>query len=524
MWWVAERRELADLWRPERVLEGTAPPAELLHHAVRADDRPATYAHGITAGQAAVHIFAAREAIGHFTRAFAIDDAPVAAHLDLARAFELVEDARAAEDVYHQLHQHAVAAGNQLLAARALVSWAVLEAQAMRLDRALQLVADATTAARASRDPRTEVEAALGNALIHTYATDLDTALAEAHTAVALARATRSIELVARGLNAVAFTRQLRGDWNTIEAPAAEAAQLFGELGDLAMQEDSRCYIAASRIALGDHSVGIGLAREALMASRAIENAWGIAHSAFHLAWGLIDAGRYAELEDVVALGIESARSIRFAPLLCLNLVVAGAAKRVMFDLPRALELHKQALHLGRQLGGLSRELAAGEQCADLVELGDSAAAVDAALEARTARTRARMFTDLSRPAQTEALLRGGHTDEAPQSLPGDRYRIPILRTRSKMAMAAGDSGGAIQHLDAAAQIAARLGLPGEEWIICRDLARAHQRVDSTSAARTQQARARDILGTLAQDLPSSGAEGLLRAQVDVLRECEAAE
>ncbi len=195
-----------------------------------------------------------------------------------------------------------------------------------------------------------------------------------------------------------------------------------------------------------------------------------------------------------------------------------------MFDLHRALELHKEALELGRQLGGVSRELAAGEQCADLVELGDSAAAVDAALEARTARTRARMFTDLSRPAQTEALLRGGHTDEAPQSLPGDRYRIPILRTRSKMAMAAGDSGGAIQHLDAAAQIAARLGLPGEEWIIYRDLARAHQRVGSMRAARTQQARARDILGTLAQDLPSSSAEGLLRAQVDVLRECEAAE
>jgi len=66
---------------------------------------------------------------------------------------------------------------------------------------------------------------------------------------------------------------------------------------------------------------------------------------------------------------------------------------------------------LGRDLGGLSREIAAGELCADYVALGQWDLAAEAALEAREARTSARMYADLTRPAQIAALLQAGYTD-----------------------------------------------------------------------------------------------------------------
>jgi hypothetical protein len=150
------------------------------------------------------------------------------------------------------------------------------------------------------------------------------------------------VDLVARSLNTIAFTHQLRGDWDATEPPAAEAAKLFEGLADRAMEADSRCYVAAARIALGDHTGGIALARQALAASRAIDNPWGIAHSAHHLAWGLLDAGEYCELLDVGAIAVDAARSIRFAPLLCLNLIVLGAARRAILDRHAAVELHQR--------------------------------------------------------------------------------------------------------------------------------------------------------------------------------------
>src|SRR5205814_5696370 len=128
-------------------------------------------------GRAALRIFAAREAVDHLTRALALDDTPDDAHLDLARAYELIEDAPAASEVYHRLLARATGEGAQRLAARALAGLAMLEAHAMHLEEARQLIGQANEAAAISNDQPTQVDAALSSALIHTYATDLDTAL-----------------------------------------------------------------------------------------------------------------------------------------------------------------------------------------------------------------------------------------------------------------------------------------------------------------------------------------------------------
>ena len=140
--------------RALRALEALSPPAELVRHALAAGDPLAARELGIAAGLAALRVFAARAAIAHFQAAFASDDTPGAHHLDLARAFELVEDAEAAGDVYRRLQERAAAVGDRVLAARALARWAILEAQAMRLERALALAAEASETATASLDRR----------------------------------------------------------------------------------------------------------------------------------------------------------------------------------------------------------------------------------------------------------------------------------------------------------------------------------------------------------------------------------
>jgi hypothetical protein len=134
------------------------------------------------------------------------------------------------------------------------------------------------------------------------------------------------------------------------------------------------------------------------------------------------------------------------------------------------------------------------------------------------------MYTDLTRRAQTEALLRGGHDDSPPEPLPDERYQISILRTHAIGSAMRGATEKAINHLEAAAEIASRLMLPGDEWVIRRDLGSLFVRCALTAAAHTEWTRALDVLRRLAEDLPPELADGLRRAQHELMRDRAALE
>jgi hypothetical protein len=199
--------------------------------------------------------------------------------------------------------------------------------------------------------------------------------------------------------------------------------------------------------------------------------------------------------------------------------VVAGAGWRALLEADAALARHEEALAVGRTLGGLAHELAAGELCADLVMTGEWERAAEVALEARAARTHARMFADLHRWAQTEALLRVGLDDPPPEPLPGARYRIPILRMGAVRATHRGGPAAALRDLQAAADLAARLAVPGEEWPVRREVARLAEACGRSDLARAERTRAAEVLQGLAVDLPATLNAGLDRMRLELTAE-----
>jgi hypothetical protein len=92
------------------------------------------------------------------------------------------------------------------------------------------------------------------------------------------------------------------------------------------------------------------------------------------------------------------------------------------------------------------------------------------------------MLMDFYRHYESEALLRAGDERQARAEVqrlreqlgPNLRFRIPYLRSRARLSAREGLREQAIEHLCAAAQVAADLGLPGEQWQIQAALGREY--------------------------------------------------
>ena len=112
----------------------------------------------------------------------------------------------------------------------------------------------------------------------------------------------------------------------------------------------------------------------------------------------------------------------------------------------------------------------------------------------------------LARRHETEALLRGGSTEQAREDVRrfGERsrnkrrYRIPYLRASAVLAQWDNELDQAIAHLEAARDLAEQLGLPGELWQILAALGELYQACKNESQARQAFARAAQVVQSLA--------------------------
>ena len=116
---------------------------------------------------------------------------------------------------------------------------------------------------------------------------------------------------------------------------------------------------------------------------------------------------------------------------------------------------------------------------------------------------------DFSRQYETEALLRGGEESQARAAVqrlgeglgPNRRYRLPYLRSLARLSEWDGQREQAIGHLREAAQLAADLGLPGEQWQIQAALGSLYQAEGEQEQAHTAFGEAATIIQGLAEGI-----------------------
>ena len=116
---------------------------------------------------------------------------------------------------------------------------------------------------------------------------------------------------------------------------------------------------------------------------------------------------------------------------------------------------------------------------------------------------------DFSSHYETEALVRGGQESQARAAVqrlgeglgPNRRYRLPYLRSLAALAAWEGHSEQAIGHLREAAQLAADLGLPGEQWQIQAALGTLYETASDSAQARTAFREAARIIQGLAEGI-----------------------
>jgi tetratricopeptide (TPR) repeat protein len=119
------------------------------------------------------------------------------------------------------------------------------------------------------------------------------------------------------------------------------------------------------------------------------------------------------------------------------------------------------------------------------------------------------ILMDFYRQYETEALLRAGDERQARAEVqrlgeqlgPYLRFRLPYLRSRALLAAWEGEREQAIDHLCAAAQVAADLGLPGEQWQIQAALGREYEAGEQPAQARTAFGEAATIIQGLAEGI-----------------------
>jgi len=110
---------------------------------------------------------------------------------------------------------------------------------------------------------------------------------------------------------------------------------------------------------------------------------------------------------------------------------------------------------------------------------------------------------------ETEALLRGGDEYQARAEVqrlgehlgPYLRFHIPYLRSLAKLSAWEGHCEQAIDHLHAATQVAADLGLPAEKWQIQAALGTLYETGGQPAQAHTAFGKASTIIQGLAEGI-----------------------
>lgn len=461
-----------------------APAAELARHAFAAGMRSRAIQHSMSAGDDALHLFAAQDARVHYERALAwlelldsaAERAQYAQHLyaELGRASELAGDETNARHAYENLLRLARDTGQPELEIRALNRLAgVAVRSTLNLETAAALLGSAQERLAASGDKASRADTELSLAELSMFRWNLNSALDHAKRALALARELDEREQVARSLNMLATVESHAGRVDDGVVHAEEAQEIANALGNQLLEADSLCLVAEMRVRLGHIQASIDAASRARILSAHMRHPQEQARSAHKLAIGLVDAGRYEEALHVAQEGVELARWSGHPMTLLLNLLLVGNAQRALWAVEDAWSTHMEAWRLNASLPCspftelLASNLAADAAIAD--DWGEAAVFARLALELRDY---AVLNTGFYRWYETEALLRAGDIDQAEEDLRlmeaqvrgNCRFELPSRRAAAVLALWHGDLAAAWEHLEGAHALARRMGMAGQVW------------------------------------------------------------
>lgn len=335
--------------------EADAAPARLAHHALAAGLAQPAFTMHLAAGDAAMDLFAVREAIQFYQQARQImqEEAAVTPtptqfhrlHRRLGRAYELVNRWSAADEVYQSLLRYARAEAQPNLEVTALVRRAEVALRGKwQPAQAVSYLQAARAIAEAQQDKSGLVKITGTLSQVISYQFDRETAVGHAEEALALARQLGDEALIARSLNFLTYARfGLPGTLPQVEAEAAEARALFAKLGNRALEADSLVMVAHAQTHRGRPQRAVANLRQAQAIVREIENSWGQVNVAFHLAFALVEVDRLDEALATIEEGLAVAQRHGHDVLLANVYSVRGTVRRARGELAQARADHAEA-------------------------------------------------------------------------------------------------------------------------------------------------------------------------------------
>ncbi len=498
-----------------------APAAELAYHAFAAGLANPAFRWSTAAGDEAMNVFAARDAIGHYERAHqlvaersVVVPATRLHHLlaQLGRAYELRNDLAAAHATYQTMLETARQRHDAAMECAALNRLAVLVIEDVsKLERAIVLLQEALEVAEDNNDQMGLAETQWSLARVHYYVLNLEASLAHGRQAYALAHELGQQDLTARSLNMLAYTTRALGRWEEAASFAEEARQLYAAQGNRMMEADSLGKVGDAQINLGQPLEGVAAARAGYAISREIEHNWSLALNGFALVRGLVELGSYEEALGIALQSTEAARTLKFSISLLVNLAALGLVYQALLIPDKAREAHLEALKTSATLPSQRyTAMCAALVCADGVLAGDWEAASTYARQALTARDpNVVVFPEVPRWPETKALVREGLYELAAEDLRAfeerfgsrRRCRITYLCAQAVLAQSRGQSDQAVACLQEAIARAKEIGLLGELWQAEAALGRAYLARAECEPAAHAFARAGAIVQKLALDI-----------------------
>jgi predicted ATPase len=522
--------------RALEALKAVAPPAELVRHALAAGLTERAFHLSLSAGDEAMRLFAARDALRHYEQARALAanlprEAIAAAeshlYMQLGRACELNDERERARAMYLEMLGVARKTGQPTLECAALNRLATVTQHMLDFESAQALLHSALAVAETSGDKMGLAETEWNLAQLGHHTLQLDESLAHGERALMLARELDSKELIARSLNALALSKLEMGRWAETEAHGRESAMLYAVLGNRALEADSLALKAEAQIRSGQAQAGLTSARTAHAIAVEIQNTWGQANTAQQVALALLELGEYSEALKTAQAGVAAARIAGFDPLTVFNLTVLGGIYRALLALEAALATHKEAYLFSQGPGGEFFAFnVTAELCADCALAGEWTEALAYAQQVIAAVDQPQFYVGLTRWHITEALLRAGEVDSAAEDIRrfgeqiGDdrRYRIPYLRGLAVLAQSRGETEQAVTYLQESATLSEDLGLPGEQWQIYEALNELHRLRGDEERARECAARATEIIQSLAAKIDDERLRTSFLEALDVRR------
>jgi tetratricopeptide (TPR) repeat protein len=535
---VYHRRALGFLER-----EG-APAAELARHALAAGLSGEAIRHLLTAGDEAMALFAASDAVEHYElakkllgRARGPGEPPAAEieHLyaNLGRAYELSGEWEKARATYLSMLSASRNEREPALECAALNRLAILLVQRFGdIGAATDLLEGALEVAEKSGEKaaRAETEWNLAQMAIHGW--EPDAAGTHAEKALELARQLGLEEIAARSLDTLGISHNFAGRWEECVARTREAAALYARMGDRgagsvaaqyllvgsppsdalhnrAMEAQCLATVAVAEVNRGELAASVRAGRAALKIGREINNEWTQALAATNLSQGLIEEGQLGEALRTAQEGARLARTLPDPVLPLIALYAAGNAHQAMLALEEAQTMYRESLEVAETLPRPWSHLMVSRLCANRALAGDREAAHRYALDSvriRDAAPARLMWLDFVRHHETEALLRGGdeklareEVERLGERVEGNRrFRLIHLRMLGVLAEWDGRTREALARLQEASTLAQEIGLPGELWQIWAAIGEVYEQREEPEEASDAFSRAVQIVERLA--------------------------